>query len=123
MQPGDGQGKAPREPHQRGHVAAVHLPNHDLLLRGGHAANVEGLRPAGAGAHHSRQRHRTMLHLPGAIELLLQDGGPAGTDAAVTASWPLMGSVTLPDTTGVSSPHASCYDKQFKRGKYRQSPE
>lgn len=59
-------------------MTAVHLPNHDLLLWGGHAANIEGLRPAGARAHYRWQGHRTMFHLPGAIELLLQDGGPAG---------------------------------------------
>ena len=71
-------GRVPVKPHQWGHVASVHLPNQDLLLRRGHAANVEGLRPAGARAHHGRQRHRAVLHLPGPVELLLQDGGPAG---------------------------------------------
>lgn len=71
-------GWVPRKPHQRGHVASVHLPNHDLLLWWGHAANVEGLRPAGARAHHGRQCHWAVLHLPGPVELLLQDGGPVG---------------------------------------------
>lgn len=30
-----------------------------------------------------------MLHLPGPIELLLQDGGPAGNRGWVTGGWPL----------------------------------
>ena len=46
-----------------------------------------------------------------------------GTEALVTARWPLTWSVNAPDTTGVSSVHAACYDNQFKRGKYRQDHE
>lgn len=46
-----------------------------------------------------------------------------GTDALVTARWPLTWSVMSPDTTGVSNVRASCYDNQFKRGKKRQNHE
>lgn len=66
-------------PHKWGHVSSVHLASCDLLLRGRHDANVEGLGAAGAGAHHSRQRHGAVLHLPGPVKLLLQDGGPGKT--------------------------------------------
>lgn len=80
----------PGESHQWGHVASVHLPNHDLLLRRGHAANVEGLWPAGARAHHGRQRHGAVLHLARPVELLLQDGGPVGDRQLVTVRQLLM---------------------------------
>lgn len=63
-----------RKSHQRRHVSSVHLSDHDLLLGGRHAANIENLRPTGARAHDSWQCHRTMLCLPSAVELLLQDG-------------------------------------------------
>lgn len=80
-------------------MASVHLPNHDLLLRRGHAANVEGLWPAGARAHHGRQRHGAVLHLTCPVELLLQDGGPVGDRQLVTVRWLLMCNVI--DTTTV----------------------
>lgn len=56
-------------------MSSVHLASSDLLLRRRHDANVEGLGAAGAGAHHGRQRHGAVLHLPSAVKLLLQDGG------------------------------------------------
>lgn len=52
----------------------MHLSDHDLLLGGRHAANIESLGPTGARAHDSWQCHRAMLCLPSAVELLLQDG-------------------------------------------------
>lgn len=65
--------------HKWGHVSSVHLASCDLLLRRRHDADVEGLGAAGAGAHHSRQRHGAVLHLPGPVKLLLQDGGSGKT--------------------------------------------
>lgn len=61
--------------HKWGHMSPVHLASCDLLLGRRHDANVESLRAAGAGAHHSRQGHGAVLHLPGLVELLLQNSG------------------------------------------------
>lgn len=58
-------------------MGPVHLPNRHLLLRGRHAAHVEGLWAGGARAHDGRKRHGAMLRLSGAVELLLQNRRPA----------------------------------------------
>ena len=61
-------------------MSPVHLARGDLLLGRGHGAQVEVLRPAHrARADDAGQRHRAVLHVAHAVELLLQDGGPAGT--------------------------------------------
>lgn len=52
------------------------LPHPTMTCWGGHAANIEGLRPAGARAHYSWQRHQTVLHLPGAVNCCCRVGEP-----------------------------------------------
>jgi len=60
-------------------VSPVHLAHRDLLLGRRHGAHAERLGADGAGADDARQRHRAVLHPAHAVELLLKDGGPAGT--------------------------------------------
>lgn len=61
------------------HVSTVHLTHRDLLLSRGHGAHAKRLGANGARADHPRQRHRTVLRPAHTVKLLLEDGGPAGT--------------------------------------------
>jgi len=71
-----------------GHVSPVHLARGDLLLGQGHGAQVEVLRPAHRpGADDPGQRHRAVLQVAHAVELLLQDGGPAGGEDGDRSGW------------------------------------
>lgn len=65
-------------------MSSVHLASGDLLLGRRHDANVERLGAAGARAHHGRQGHGAVLHLPGPVKLLLQDGGSGKTQPTNT---------------------------------------